>query len=76
MNRDDLLAFAGAVVFALLLLAMAATMAGAEPLCPKTVSCWKVKAAVATFGKAAAEAHVRSCGWSEAQIVEAKRCLK
>jgi hypothetical protein len=44
--------------------------------CPKRYFCWQVRAAVASFGEAATEAHVRACGWSDARIEEARRCLR
>lgn len=43
---------------------------------PKRYFCWQVRLAAATFTEAALEDRARACGWTEAQILAARRCLK
>lgn len=76
MNRDDIRVLLWAGVAAAVIMVTAVTAAGAEPACPKNLKCWQVRAAVATFGEPAAESHVRACGWSDAKIAEARKCLR
>jgi hypothetical protein len=43
---------------------------------PKHTACWQVRLAVETFGEPAMVARVKACGWSEARIEEARKCLR
>jgi hypothetical protein len=38
-------------------------------------ACWQVRLAVDHFGEHAMVERVRACGWSEARIAEARKCL-
>lgn len=76
MNGDDIRVLLWAGIAAAVIVAIAMTAAGAEQVCPKRLACWQVRAAVATFGEAASEAHIRACGWSESKIAEARKCLR
>jgi len=54
----------------------AAVMA-ATPALAKQIPCWKVEAAVAVLGEAAAEREAIARGYTREQIAEARRkCLK
>jgi hypothetical protein len=49
----------------------------AEGPCPtRHVACWEVRLAVNRYGEDAAAAHAKACGWPEAKIAEARKCLK
>jgi len=45
------------------------------PCPPKRYFCWQVKGAVNLFGEQAVLTKARTCGWSEAKIEIARRCL-
>jgi hypothetical protein len=45
------------------------------PCPPKHTACRQVRLAADTFAEAAAVAHARACGWSDARIAEARKCL-
>jgi hypothetical protein len=66
-----------ALVFALALGCASPALRAAElpPCPPRHVACWQVRLAVSRYGEAAAAAHARTCGWSEAKIAEARKCL-
>jgi hypothetical protein len=78
-RRLRVIRFATAVAIAALLLAgllLSGAHAADLPCPPKRYACWQVRLAVDTFGEAATVAHVKACGWSEAKIAEARKCLK
>jgi hypothetical protein len=66
-----------AIAAALLALALMISGAiGAELPCPpRYYFCFEVKAAVATWGEQAMREKARKCGWSEARIEAAAKCL-
>jgi hypothetical protein len=46
------------------------------PCPPRHYACWQVRLAVNDFGEPATVAQVKACGWSEARIAEARKCLR
>jgi hypothetical protein len=46
------------------------------PCPPKRLACWQVLLVVNRYGEAATAAHARVCGWPEAKIAEARKCLR
>jgi hypothetical protein len=71
---------AAAIAFAALLVLASLMLSGAKaydlPCPPRRYSCWQVRLAVNSFGEVATANHARVCGWSEAKIAEARRCLR
>jgi hypothetical protein len=63
------------VLAAVLLCALAPPL-HADPVCPpKHYACWQARAAFAAFGEMTVLARARACGWTEAKINEAVKCL-
>lgn len=60
----------------LLAIALAASLARAEPQLPAGVTCADVRARVAEYGYARAIYWARQNGYSWSQIAEAKKCLR
>jgi hypothetical protein len=60
----------------MIVLATRPANAAGSPCPPKHYFCWQVRVAAATFTEAALEDRARACGWTEAQILAARRCLK
>jgi hypothetical protein len=69
-------AIACSAVLVLASLMLSGAKAGDLPCPPKRYSCWRVRLAVNSFGEVATADHARTCGWSEAKIAEARKCLK
>jgi hypothetical protein len=66
-----------AVGMALALLGAAPALRAADLPCPpRQPACWQVRLVIERYGQAAAIAHARACGWTEAKITEARKCLK
>lgn len=75
MNRDDVKACLYAGLIALLLILTAAAFAD-EPKLPPGITCADVRAQVAQHGEYVAYAWARLQGYSQAQIREARKCLR
>ena len=79
-RRRRIIHIAAAVAVAALLVLASLMLSGAKagdlPCPPKHYACWQVRLAVNSFGEVAAANQARACGWSEAKIAEARRCLK
>jgi hypothetical protein len=79
-RRLRVIRFATAVAMAALLLLAGLLLSGVHaadlPCPPKRYACWQLRLAVNTFGEPATVAHVTACGWSEAKIEEARKCLR
>ena len=79
-RRRGIIHVAAAIAFAALLVPASLMLSGAKagdlPCPPKRYSCWQVRLAVNSLGEVATANHARACGWSEAKIAEARRCLK
>jgi hypothetical protein len=69
-----------AVALAALLVLAGLMLSGAHaadlPCPPKHPTCWQIRLAVNSFGEPATVNHAKACGWSEARIAEARKCLK
>jgi hypothetical protein len=65
-----------ALLLALVMLCIAVRHSRAEDVCPKDYTCADVKLGKAIIGKAAMIARAKACGWSDAKIAEAMKCLK
>lgn len=77
MNRDDLKIFlyAGLIAAAFLIWATLAHAAD-PPKLPAGVTCEAVRAKVAEHGRVYAYAWARLNGYSRAEVLEAKKCLR
>lgn len=73
--RDDWMVLIRAMLIASLLVLLMSSAALAQPCPPKRYFCWQVRLAAASFGLWAIEANARACGWSEAEIDRARKCL-
>ena len=51
-------------------------VAAGEGPCPRQLACWQVRLAVNRYGESAAVDHARACGWTEAKIAEARKCVR
>jgi hypothetical protein len=70
---------AAAAVAALLVLAglmLSGARAADLPCPPKHTACWQVRLAVDSFGETATVERAKACGWSEAKIAQARKCLR
>lgn len=61
---------------ALVCLLVSGARASELPCPPKHYFCWEVKAAVAAIDAQEAREHAKKCGWSEARIAAAEKCLR
>lgn len=76
MTRDDWRSLAVMSALALLICCTGAAWAAEQVCSPKRFYCWQVVAASKLIGEVALRERAKACGWSDAKIEAAARCLK